>query len=1223
MSYKYITPETLSEFVNFYRDRDKKDWIYTAGKESTMQAKQAEGAAFVFNLLNDGKIALLADEVGMGKTIQALAVIAAFWRQKPDAKILVLAPRAEIALNWINEYGTFINVHYKCNDDIIKTSIGEEPVNPAIYCENLYELVRKVKQGWGKLFIGKISSFSYLTGSEQTNKRLRELGIDPAIDYDDEGIDEMKKTEHLAKQLKEEIFKSFSSHTESPFDLLIIDEAHYFRNINGNSFRVTSAKSFFGDNANKLAKKVLLLTATPNHTSHDDIKNIVSYFDKNLSLKEYQEILDKISLRRYRRLSSKGWMKYQYREEKPVPADFEDDIMSELFFGLYQKQLAENYLKGKEKKKNILGYLEGTEFIPHDEAKPQNTAETEQLNGKDFSQGNDTQLLIPLARKYDDIFKEFPSHPKYNKLIEEIVPENFDASFLNEKSLVFVRRIPSVREIAGRAILKYDEIFLSKISKVLNKKFELKDIGDRRRFNRKLNKILGIKDIEEDDPDEELDEMANTEGQRVLVPGSKALDLFKRQNKAPKTIASTHASNFRTRFSKSKPSIFSIFFAPSANYSTNTEQEGYTYKLNSIKQTDRGLKGYVNDYYITFLLYRLDRISESEAFRIKNYLGGRRIGNTSKEAEYTQEVETLFTIYWRFLTDTDKISEARKTQIRNAYNTFNYYQKEALSKFIEKGVLLASSAIIDLYTYYLKIQKSKDYQSSQLYNEFIKEVRKNFDRSSLFDLMNESISNFSVLCEKVFNLKSDQEIINYEWKDFFDAQPAYAYSGDTKNRRVLQSFNTPFFPDILISTSVLQEGVNLQYFCDKIIHYGIAWTPGDNEQRVGRIDRMFSKIEKKIEASDNARLHIEYPYLKNTIDQDQLVNFIYHKYSEENLIDHCQPSSTKLELDYLDMNKENWNEYFRKPEPLNSIYSDPFPVRDCYHNGSNIFYSFEDKPGKNDLAEKIINTFKQEKLEVFNPIHKENNSTKSVEICIVNKLFGNGRSQPVFVELNYNPLLSGLVQETVYVLSMRTPLSTKKAVGKVEAAYYLFRDMYEKEYLTVKLCLDPDQSNSSRFGVYMKTELPIFITEPDNPLSNYEVISSLNDLVECADHIEEKVFPKQDISLKDLSIEGAELESTKNGQLRSENHSISVPENWKKSGEFIFLKNEVDSNSMGNLKETFIENHKSSFSKFYIDSNNRHCHIMAYKSADVQNIERILLERLFEYYNDNRKLSSF
>lgn len=62
-----------------------------------MRNLQAKGSARVFNLLEEHKLALLADEVGMGKTIQSLSVCAALWNQKPTAKILVLAPRDEIA----------------------------------------------------------------------------------------------------------------------------------------------------------------------------------------------------------------------------------------------------------------------------------------------------------------------------------------------------------------------------------------------------------------------------------------------------------------------------------------------------------------------------------------------------------------------------------------------------------------------------------------------------------------------------------------------------------------------------------------------------------------------------------------------------------------------------------------------------------------------------------------------------------------------------------------------------------------------------------------------------------------------------------------------------------------------------------------------------------------------------------------------------------------------
>lgn len=64
-------------------------------------------------------------------------------------------------------------------------------------------------------------------------------------------------------------------------------------------------------------------------------------------------------------------------------------------------------------------------------------------------------------------------------------------------------------------------------------------------------------------------------------------------------------------------------------------------------------------------------------------------------------------------------------------------------------------------------------------------------------------------------------MLSEEWNMFNNAQPAYPYTSGTKNERVLYAFNSPFFPDMIVATSVLQEGVNLQYYCRNVHHYGI------------------------------------------------------------------------------------------------------------------------------------------------------------------------------------------------------------------------------------------------------------------------------------------------------------------------------------------------------------------------------------------------------------------
>ena len=71
-------------------------------------------------------------------------------------------------------------------------------------------------------------------------------------------------------------------------------------------------------------------------------------------------------------------------------------------------------------------------------------------------------------------------------------------------------------------------------------------------------------------------------------------------------------------------------------------------------------------------------------------------------------------------------------------------------------------------------------------------------------------------------------------------------SGATKMEirvRRMRAFNTPFFPDVLVCSEVMGEGVDLHRFCRHVIHHDLAWNPSDIEQRTGRIDRLGCKAE--------------------------------------------------------------------------------------------------------------------------------------------------------------------------------------------------------------------------------------------------------------------------------------------------------------------------------------------------------------------------------------------
>lgn len=95
--------------------------------------------------------------------------------------------------------------------------------------------------------------------------------------------------------------------------------------------------------------------------------------------------------------------------------------------------------------------------------------------------------------------------------------------------------------------------------------------------------------------------------------------------------------------------------------------------------------------------------------------------------------------------------------------------------------------------------------------------------------------------------------------------------GDTQNRdRYYLGFNTPYRPEILVSTSVGQEGIDLHRECRHVIHHDLCWNPATIEQRTGRVDRIGSKVERERMGSKDGEgptLEIAVPYLAATYDE--------------------------------------------------------------------------------------------------------------------------------------------------------------------------------------------------------------------------------------------------------------------------------------------------------------------------------------------------------------------
>jgi superfamily II DNA or RNA helicase len=81
-------------------------------------------------------------------------------------------------------------------------------------------------------------------------------------------------------------------------------------------------------------------------------------------------------------------------------------------------------------------------------------------------------------------------------------------------------------------------------------------------------------------------------------------------------------------------------------------------------------------------------------------------------------------------------------------------------------------------------------------------------------------------------------------------------------RKLLLAFNTPLFPEVLIASSVLAEGVNLHLNCRHVIHHDLCWNPSTLEQRTGRVDRIGCRAEKV-----HASILVYLPYIAATQDE--------------------------------------------------------------------------------------------------------------------------------------------------------------------------------------------------------------------------------------------------------------------------------------------------------------------------------------------------------------------
>ena len=181
---------------------------------------------------------LIADEVGLGKTVEALYIWKELIARKEAKRLLIITPAA-LRVKWQEDAEKFFG-------------IGAGILN----CKELYNDIVNASlpshKNEEKIWITSLQGIRYKYSSEVP-------------------VDDKSSKAQLFRLLENEQYQYF-------FDLVIIDEAHYLRNSETASFKTAEF-------IRNISRNMVLLSATPIQTSSDNLFNLL----RLLSPEEYTD----------------------------------------------------------------------------------------------------------------------------------------------------------------------------------------------------------------------------------------------------------------------------------------------------------------------------------------------------------------------------------------------------------------------------------------------------------------------------------------------------------------------------------------------------------------------------------------------------------------------------------------------------------------------------------------------------------------------------------------------------------------------------------------------------------------------------------------------------------------------------------------------------------------------------------------------------------------------
>lgn len=892
---KEMNGATVQEYVDF--DGEGKARL---SKQATLQS---EAVAGLWGLLRKRGFAYLGDEVGTGKTRQAMGVIATQFLQKPSSRVVILCSDKEMQGQWCSEWSFFLRACYRLKGCALKPA-GRNPM-PFLRHENLASLACALSSSKEPaIHVLRYSSFSwpYAKGGKSPKAMLESYAKCFNLVVDD--LD--KRERQLAGQWahQQEGWDAEMSHVlaeqfcrrlgdlldrDGGVDLLVCDEAQYLRRLDNERNRR------IGDIFRQRAKQWLFMSATPLHSGVGDLASLDYYLcSQDLSKKELPypsqcqscsaknrcsrvtarlkredvvQVLSGMMIRRPRAYldgagNRHGKRSYRHYQERPIAAA--SDPFLSLTMALVQKRIVAA-LQGRpgQVKNGALVSFESASVSLQRKRMQTATAADEQIDlepvqdGRHESEGGHARdrnaidrLNLGFQRAMDT--KDSLPHAKLLHVVDALYERSL-AHGSTDKTLVFVRRLDSVEEIRD----------------MLHSRFQ-RDIDARVIEWRRWLRVQGAGSLWARD------------GFWTAIPEDR------------------HASGA----SDNDLLEMEAEGAQSSHYRQGEELPFFVARRQQTTGESRALPPLAR-----FRTYLLRKEEEQRSGPMRGFLlkPVGEAGNRTTEANHLRWHKLLQAVF-----STSELEQLLKAQPWLAGCTLGESDQAYRLACLQLCILRSmreSDFLVDLY-----IMHFYDKSAQRVHDELPERLLwllQNGEASDYphiaavvrrqRDTIRNWVMHFDLIVDKCLR---DSDKVEQGWKDTYDnriklafqqLEPVTGRSGRLDNKHAVQQFKFPGFPNIMVCTDVLKQGVDLHLFCNAVVHYGIAWTAGDLEQRIGRVDRLGGLLSRRLfahtgSAAQAPRLAVQFPYLDGTLDKRQVRNVLYRKILSDLTLDLQKPA---------------------------------------------------------------------------------------------------------------------------------------------------------------------------------------------------------------------------------------------------------------------------------------------------------------------------------------------